>query len=114
MRPDRTHILVAFFAIMLMPFAVWAALGIAREVYKANLRPWLRMIRVLRWITWCIGGVAGLTALVSDMHWFLPIAMSIANSSGGLSFPERWLKRHYAPELLQSHSQDGWWPIPRD
>jgi len=35
-----------------MPLVIWAALGIARQVYGANLSVWLLRLRVLRWIFW--------------------------------------------------------------
>jgi hypothetical protein len=112
MTPDKFSLLVAVIAISLIPFAIWGALALARGVYGANLRPLLRWLRLLRWMVWIIGFPFVVAAVLSDKHhWLLPIGISLVTFSGGLSFPQGWIKRHYAPK--SPDSEDGWWPTAR-
>jgi hypothetical protein len=114
MSPDKLRLLIALIAMWLVPFAIWGVLSIARNLYSANLRPLLPSLRVLRGLLWFVGCSINLVGLVYDpLHWCIPIGMGIWGISCGLSFPEGWLKRHYAPELLRSESTEEWWPTAR-
>jgi hypothetical protein len=114
MRADKLRILIALIAMWLIPFATWGVLWIARKVYSPNLRPLLPSLKALRWLFWFIGCSVSTAGLLSDaVHWLFPIGMGIWGISSGLSFPESWLKRHYAPESLGSEPPDEWWPTAR-
>lgn len=97
---------VAYIAILLIPFAIWGVLLVARRVSGANLHPVLRWLRILRWLVFLIGCPLGFVTLVFDrLRWLFPIGLGILLLSSGLSIPEWWLKRHYAPVSL--HSKAG-------
>lgn len=116
MRPKKIEVTLAFLVMSLMPLVIWAALGIARQVYGANLSVWLLRLRVLRWIFWIAGVAVSFVTLVSNTHWSFSIGIGLWTFSLGLAFPQGWLKRYYARESLQSQTEspDGWWPTPRD
>jgi hypothetical protein len=115
MRPEVKLTLIGVWAIAAaFPFVTIGALAAAARFWKANLRLTLPWLRALRWVLWLIGLPFALAALASDrLFFYFPIGMVMISASAGLAISEHWVKRRYAPELLQRESPDGWWPTVR-
>ncbi len=96
-------------ALMAVPFLVWLALYAAARWWSVGLRPVLPWMRPLRWIIWISGMALGFIHLARDRF---PVGYGIVmiGLSVGLSLPESWVKRRFAPDLGDSNSPDGWWP----
>ena len=116
MRPEKLHFLIIFVLIgTVLPFGTWALLLIVAKVRNLDLRPTLRWLCIARWVGWFVGAVLMTVALVTNRmwhSWYFPIGMSLAVFSSGLSFPEGWVKRHYAPRLNGPDSE--YWPTARN
>ena len=87
-------------AVLALPFLVWLALYAASRAFSVGLRPILPLMRVLRWVAWGAGVVLCLAHLTLNRFPFY--GMACLSLSLGLSFPETWVKRRFAPDLMAS------------
>jgi hypothetical protein len=95
-----------------LPFIVWLALYIAARWWSINLRPVLPWLNILRWVGWGLGVALSLIYLGLDR--FPAYGGAMITFSIGLSFPQGWVKRRFAPELIEPNSPDGYWPSKRE
>jgi hypothetical protein len=97
----KLRVLLECAAIMVAPFVVWLALFAVSRWWSVSLRPALGWIRALQWVAWFAGLVGTTLHLLFDR---LPLVYGLAALmlAVGLRFPERWLKRHFAPDLLNT------------
>jgi hypothetical protein len=93
------------------PMIVWFSLYVA-ALQSMKLRPVLPWLRVLRWVGWGLGIVFFLAALARNSFPTYGCAMSAF--SAGLSLPEGWVKRRFAPDLIEPNPEDEWWPSKRE
>jgi len=91
---------VVFIAFVLAPFILWLALHEADRWWSVPLRPTLRWMRILRFLGWGIGIALGVVGLAHNR--FPVYGMACFAFSGGLLFPERWVKRHFVPEPAEA------------
>jgi hypothetical protein len=95
---------------MAAPFVVWLGLYAASRFASLNLRPAVAWLRVLRWTTWGAAVCLFFAHIANDRFPFVYAAAGFIFSQG-LFFPEGWVKRRFAPELVApAESPDGWWP----
>jgi len=117
MGPEKLHHLIAFFLIGTgLPFGTWGLLLIIAKLRHPDLRPMIRWLRLARWAVWLVGITLATAALVTNRmwhSWHFSIGMSLVALSLGLTFPEKWVKRNYAPELIESESGQDWRPTAR-
>jgi hypothetical protein len=100
-------------ALVASPLIVWLALYLAARWWSLGLRPVLPWLRVLRWVGWGLGIALYLTYFARDRFpWVYGAAM--LSFSIGLLLPEGWVKRRFAPDLMEPDSPDGWWPSKRE
>ena len=92
------------------PMILWVALYLGSR-QSINLRALLPWIRVLRWLGWGLGILFFLAALTRNRFPTYGCAMSAF--SAGLSLPESWVKRRFAPDLI-APNPDEWWPNKRE
>ena len=94
----------------MIPFVFWGILVVIARVWKLNLRPTLPLLRMSRWFAWIVGILLVTAALGSLRHfWLFPMGMSLTSLSAGLALVQGWVKRQYAPELLDPKSDS---PLP--
>jgi hypothetical protein len=100
-------------ALVVAPMIVWLALYVAARWGSISLRAALPWLRILRYVTW---GSAIALYIVHFAHDRFPWAYGAAvfTFSAGLALPESWVKRRFAPDLIESNSPGGWWPSKRD
>jgi hypothetical protein len=93
-------------ALIALPFIVWLALYVAAGWRSIGLRPLLPWLRILRWVGWGLAIALYLTHFAHDgFPWVYGAAMFAFST--GLSFPEGWVKRRFAPDLTEANSPDG-------
>jgi hypothetical protein len=95
------------------PFIIWLALWIAAR-RSINLRPLIPWLRVLRWLGWGAGLMFGFAWLATDRFVWITYECALIGFSAGLGIPEGWVKRRFAPELLEHGPPDEWWPSKRE
>ncbi len=102
--------IVAGVVILAAPFLLWLALYATARLFSVNLRRILPVIISLHLLTYGAGVVLMLINLANN-HFPGRYAAALVACSAGLIFPETWLKRRFAPDLLPpADSEDGWWP----
>lgn len=106
MKPDKIPVLIGWLALVALPFAVWIVLAIIARVWKANLRPLLSWLRSIGWIVCVLGGVLLFAGALSNHFFWTFTGVAIGTCSSGLLLVERWVKRHYAPDLESPY--DRW------
>jgi len=100
MKPDKIPLLIVLLVIVVLPFAVWSMFGLIARVGKTNLRPTVPWLRAARWSAWLVGASLLLAGLLSQrFFWLFWVGTAMSSCSAGLTLLERWVKRHYAPEL---------------
>jgi len=90
-----------------LPFLVWLALYVAARWWAVNLRPVLPWLNILRYVGWGFG-VALLTLSLARDHFPMFYGLAMTIFSLGLSFPQSWVKRRFAPDLVEPSGD--WWP----
>ncbi len=96
-------------AIIASPFVLWFALYATARWTSYSLRPTLRWIRLVRWASWFAGLVAFIIPMFYDRFASIYGTPAILFSLG-LRFPEKWVTRRFAPELLEAaNPAGGWW-----
>ena len=85
-------------AFIVLPLILWLAMYLAARWWSINWRPILPWLRILRWLGWGFGSVLVLASMVRNVF---PITdgVLILTFSAGLSMPESWVKRRFAPKL---------------
>jgi hypothetical protein len=82
--------------LIIAPFVLWGVLYVAVRKWSLDLRPLIPRFRVFRWVAWSCGLLLYVGYFLGAHYpWGFPIA--VVTFSIGLSFPESWLKRQYAP-----------------
>jgi hypothetical protein len=97
---------LAFFVVgILGPFVIWAVVYAATERNAFTVDSMLRVLRILRWVTWIAAGLLWVSCLPPfHLLWFY--GASISTFSVGLSFPEGWLKgRLSSPNITTPTAQ---------
>jgi hypothetical protein len=95
------------------PFIIWLALFVAAR-RSINLRPVLPWLRILRYLAWGVGITLGVVWLATGRFIWVGYEGAIIGFSAGLAIPEGWVKRRFAPDLLEHGPPDEWWPSQRD
>jgi len=83
----------------LSPHILWLSLYVASRRWPIDTRPILRWLKILRWVSWGFAGSLFLVALARNHFPIYGLAMSVFST--GLSFPESWLKRRFASDLIK-------------
>lgn len=86
-----------------LPFIVWLALYVAARWWSINLRPVLPWLNILRWVGWGFA-ITLLTLSLARDHFPMVYGQAMALFSLGLSFPQSWVKRRFAPDLIESRT----------
>jgi len=97
--PLLTKIVISA-VVLAAPFLVWLALYAAARAFSVDLRPILPLMRVLRWVAWG-GGLALCLAYLAHNDFPSSYGMASLSLSIGLSFPETWIKRRFAPGFIE-------------
>jgi len=105
--PSKVLRIEITFTLMLLPLLIWLALYLAYRWWCFNLRPVLPWLRTLRWIGWGFN-VLSVLLWIASPHFSLVYGIAMMTFSVGLSIPEGWVKRRFAPDLIDP--QDGFWP----
>jgi hypothetical protein len=105
--PSKLLAIETFSALSLLPHIIWLALYIAARRRPIEARPILRWLRILRWVGWGLG-IALFTLSLARDHFPFIYGLAMTAFSTGLSFPESWLKRRFAPDLIGPAGD--WWP----
>ncbi len=97
-------------AVLSLPFVLWFVLWIANHRWAVRVRRTLSLMRAARWVTMALAVVFLLLHESYDnfptLYW-----AGCLTFSAGLTFPEKWVKRGIAPDLIkQEDSAEGWWP----
>lgn len=101
------------FTLALLPLVIWLAFYTAYRWWSFNSRPLLPWLKTLRWISWVFGLFLLFLSLgLAHFSWVYGTAMT--TFSIGLTIPEGWVKRRFAPELIELNSPDGYWPTERE
>jgi hypothetical protein len=95
----------------LAPLIVWLALYVTARWWSIDLRPALQWLRMLRWVAWG-SAVVLLVAYMVHGHFPLAYAAAMFTFQLGLALPESWVKRRFAPDLIES--PEGYWPGKRE
>jgi len=82
--------------LIIAPFVLWGVLYVAVRKWSLNLRPLIARFRAFRWVAWSCG-VLLIVGCLAGGHYPWSYAIAVATFSAGLTFPESWLKRQYAP-----------------
>jgi hypothetical protein len=90
----RTEIVATLFA---SPMVIWLAFYLADRWWSVNSRPASAWLKCLRWIGWGIGVIL----VLLSFPWVYVIA--VTGFSAGLSIPESWVQRRFAPDVIEHH-----------
>jgi hypothetical protein len=96
-----------FAAFSVLPLIIWLALYLASRRWPIDARPILRWLKILRWVGWGFG-MALCTLTLAREHFPIIYGLAMTTFSTGLSIPQGWLKRRFAPDLIEPSSD--WWP----
>ena len=99
--------------VFVAPIIGWLALYVAAPWGSLGLRPVLPWLRVLRWAAWGLA-IALSVAYLADNHFPFIYGLAMSSFSSGLALPESWVKRRFAPDLIDPVSPNGWWPNKRE
>jgi hypothetical protein len=108
---SRVHLIETYLAVGASPLIVWLALYAAVRWWSIDLRPVLPWLRTLRWLGWGLAIALLVTHLAHD-HFSVAYGLAMSSFQLGLALPESWVKRRFAPDLIES--PDGYWPIKRE
>jgi hypothetical protein len=108
---SKVHTIEIYLALSASPLIVWLALYMTSRWWSVNLRPVLPWLRALRWVAWGLAIALLINHLAHD-HFPISYAIAMGSVQLGLSFPESWVKRRFAPDLVES--PDGYWPSKGD
>ena len=108
MRPSNTIVIVLAVLVASVPFVFWGILVVLARLWNPNMRRVLPWLRTIRWIVWGLGNILVFVVLglPHKYFWLFGIAMCIVSIGPGLAPVERWVKKRFAPELLDPKS-DG-------
>jgi hypothetical protein len=95
------------FTLMFLPLLIWLALYLVATCWSVNLCPALSWLRILRWLGWGLGVALFIVGLAHDSFPRI-YGLALISFSVGLSMPQGWIKRRFAPELLEP--ERDWWP----
>jgi len=87
---------VIFLAFVVAPYVLWLGLLAVSRWSFVRFRPGLRWMRILRFLGWAIGILLSVVALAQDR--FPVYGLACFALSGGLFFPERWVKRLFVTD----------------
>lgn len=96
-------------ALIAFPYIVWFAIFAVNRCWNVNPRPALPWFRVVRYLTWGSAIVLLFLNLALD-HFPMAYGPAMIALSAGLSQPEGWVRRRFAPDLIEPSSPDGFWP----
>lgn len=92
-------------SILIAPLLVWLVLYVASRTLSVSQRPILWWLAAARYVTYAAGLVLWLAYPTLSRYGVACIA-----ASAGISLPHTWVKRRFAPELIEETNADGWWP----
>ncbi len=92
-----------------LPLVIWLALYLAYRWWSFNSRSMLPWLRTLRWTGWGFGVLLFLLSVARE-HFSVVYGIAMTTFSVGLSIPERWVKRRFAPDLIDPITPHGFWP----
>ena len=93
-------------AFVALPLVLWFTLYLAARWWSINSRPVLPWLRILRWLGWGFAIVLLFVHLAND-HFPFAYGTALTAFSAELSLPESWVKRRFAPDLIEP---SGYWP----
>lgn len=102
--PSKVAAIEFALASFALPLIFWLTMYWAARWWSINWRPILPWLRTVRWISWGFAAVLLLLGLGDANFSWLGFAM--LSFSAGLCIPEGWVKRRFAPELVNR----DWWP----
>ena len=89
--------------LIVLPFIVWLALYVAARWWSFDLRPVLPWLNMLRWVGWGLAIALLILSLARD-HFPMVYGQAMTSFSLGLAFPQSWVKRRFAPDLIESRT----------
>ena len=97
---SHTFATVIVFFLVVAPLLLWLSFYAAAHWWSVNLRSTLRYLRAVGWVGWSLGVILFLAHWIrDDLSPFYGVAL--LTFALGLRMPESWVKRHFAPELLE-------------
>jgi hypothetical protein len=102
-----TIVIVSF--LVVAPLLLWLALYAAARWWSVNLRPTLRYLRAVRWVGWSFGIILFLVHWIRD-DFSASYGIALLTFAVGLAMPESWVKKHFAPDLLEESQPEEYWP----
>ena len=96
--------------VVVTPFLLWFAFYAAARLWSLNLSSTLPYLRAVRWVGWSIGTFLFLMHLIRHDFPRAPLGLTLLVFSTGLGMPENWVKRRFAPELLEESEPEEYWP----
>ena len=88
-------------ALIAAPMLVWIALYGASRWWSIGLRPALPWLRTLRWASWGLAIALYITHFARE-HFPWAYGAAFVAFSAGLALPESWVKRRFAPDVIES------------
>jgi len=104
---SRTFTIEMF--LVVAPLLLWLALYAEARWWSVNLRPTLRYLRAVRWVGWSLGTILFLVHLIRD-DFSASYGIALLTCAIGLGMPESWVKKHFAPDLLEEMQPEEYWP----
>jgi hypothetical protein len=93
-------------ALIASPIIIWLALYWVARWSSIGLRPVLPWLRILRWVGWLLAIALYITHFARDRFpWVYGAAVSAF--SVGLALPESWVKRRFAPDLIEGDAANS-------
>src|SRR5208282_5627555 len=94
---------------MASPLIVWLPLYAVARWWSIGLRPVLPWLKIRLWVAWGFVIALYLTHLARDRFpWVYGVAMFMFSAIPSLR--EGWVKRRFAPDLIEPSSPDARWP----
>ncbi len=109
--PSKVVRLEIGFTLVALPLTIWLAIYMAVRLWSINPRPILPWLNILRWLDWGLGLVLMLIHWTND-HFPFTYGIAVLTFSAGLAIPQSWVKRRFAPDLLEPSGD--WWPSKRE
>jgi hypothetical protein len=105
----HTFTIVVFSFFVIAPLLLELAFYAAARWWSVSLRPALRYIRAVRWVGWSLGVILFLVHLIRE-DFSASYGIALLTFAVGLGIPEHWVKKHFAPDLLEKSKLEEYWP----
>lgn len=105
----RSHTFTIEILVVVAPLLLWLAFYASARWGSVNLRPTLRYFRAVRWVGWSFGVILFLVHWTRD-EFSATYGIALLTFAIGLAMPESWVKKHFAPDLLEETQPEEYWP----